>query len=75
MSVYDGGCELGGTGRGCRCKAHKITLKTLVEDMDGFIAGVCFFSENMDYRDNLERFDDDDIFQDRFLLYDANINL
>lgn len=45
MSVYDDGCELGGMGRGCHCKAHKITLKTLVEDMEGFIAGVCFFSE------------------------------
>lgn len=51
MSVFEDGCELGGMERGCCCKAHKITLKTLVEDMEGFIAGVCFFSENMDYRD------------------------
>lgn len=51
MSVFEDGCELGGMGRGCRCKEHKMTLKTLVEDMEGFIAGVCFFSENMDYRD------------------------
>ena len=64
MSVYDDGCELGGMGRGCRCKVHKITLKTLVEDMEGYIAFAF-----------LVKFLYIDIFKDKFLLYHANINL